>query len=509
MSDRGTGIVYLVGAGPGDPGLLTLRGASCLAKADVVVVDYLADQSLLAHAPPAAEKIYVGKSASCHTMEQDGINALLVKNGQEGKVVVRLKGGDPFVFGRGAEECEALRAAGIPFEVVPGVTAGIAAAACAGIPVTSRGFASSVAFVTGSEDPGKAGSSIRWEHLAKGVDTLVFYMGVGNLAAIVQELMRHGRAGATPVAIIRWGTKPMQRTVTGTLDTIAGIAGRADIRPPSIIIVGEVVTFRDRLQWFESRPLYGRRIVNTRARVQASRLTGPLRELGAEVLELPTIETVPAGKESALAAAIANIDDFHWILFTSANGVHAFIDLLCAVKGDIRAIGRARIAAIGPGTAAAIQGYRLWVDCIAGEATAEGLIGSLGAYDWKNIPVLLPHAEMARDTLPRGLRALGADLTVVTAYTTTPPVNADRSILDDIVSGRYDLITFSASSTFENFAGMFGAEEFAGIAPTLKAASIGPVTTDALARAGVTPLVEASEHTIPGLIECIREYLAP
>ena len=260
------GRVYLVGAGPGDEGLITLKGVQCLQKAEVVVYDYLSDRALLKYAPLSAEKIYVGKAASQHTLEQEEINALLVRKGHEGKIVVRLKGGDPFVFGRGGEECDALQNAGIPFEVVPGVTSGIAAPAYAGIPVTHRSCASSMVLVTGNEDPAKPSTNIRWEHLAKGVDTLVFYMGVANLPGITAELIKHGRSSETPVALIRWGTTATQQTVTGTLDTIVEIAGKACIKPPAIIIIGDVVALRNRLQWFETRPLFGKRIINTRSR---------------------------------------------------------------------------------------------------------------------------------------------------------------------------------------------------------------------------------------------------
>ncbi|MGA3051471.1 MAG: uroporphyrinogen-III C-methyltransferase [Chitinispirillaceae bacterium] len=507
MSGGASGMVYLVGAGPGDAGLITLKGVQCLQKAEVVIYDYLADPAFLAQAPRSAEKIYVGKSTSHHTLEQREINSLLVKNGRAGKIVVRLKGGDPFVFGRGSEECEALRAAGVPFEVVPGVTSGIAAPAYAGIPVTSRGWASSVALVTGNEDPAKPFAHIRWEYLAKGVDTLVFYMGVGNLSGITVELIRYGRSPETPVALIRWGTKLTQQTVTGTLDTIAEIADRACIKPPAIIIIGEVVALRNRLQWFETRPLFGTRIINTRSRTQAYHLSVLLTDLGAEVLELPTIEIEPVGRESALAAEIANIDKYQWILFTSANGVNAFFNLLLAIKGDIRALGNVRIASIGPGTTAAINSYRIKVDSTAPEAVAEGLLRSLEAFSWNNVRVLLPRAEKARDIVPDTLRARGAALTVATAYKTVRPSHADTSIKEDILNDRYDLITFSSSSTFENFVALFTTEEFARIAPSLKAVSIGPLTTAAIRRFGITPLIEARQHTIPGLVASIREYL--
>ncbi|MDD5675849.1 MAG: uroporphyrinogen-III C-methyltransferase [Chitinivibrionales bacterium] len=507
MNTRKRGKVFLVGAGPGDSGLITLKGVQCLEKAEVVIYDYLSDPALLEHAPGTAEKIYVGKSASQHTMEQDDINALIVKKARERKIVVRLKGGDPFVFGRGGEECEVLKDAGVLYEVVPGVTAGIAAPAYAGIPVTHRGFASSVAFITGNEDPTKAQTNIRWEHLAKGVDTLVFYMGVGNLPGITAELMKHGRAPETPVAVIRWGTKSTQQTVTGTLDTIVEMVALKGIKPPAITIVGLVVSLRDQLQWFERRPLFGKRIINTRSRAQASALSERLRDLGAVVQELPTIEIDTAASASAMAAPIANIDKYNWIVFTSPNGVEAFFTALLATWGDIRALGNARIASIGPGTSAAINAYRLKVNVTAEEAVAEGLLKSLeAAGPWTGKTVLLPRAEKARDILPETLQRWGAHVTVAAAYRTVRPTFLDPSIKDAIINNNYDLITFSSSSTFDNFVALFTTEEFSRTAPALKAVSIGPITTTTIRHYGIEPLIEASEHTIPGLVTAIEEY---
>ena len=503
------GMVYLVGAGPGDGGLITLKGVQCLNKAQVVVYDYLADPVLLTHAPETAEKIYVGKSASQHTMEQGDINALLVKKAGQGNVTVRLKGGDPFVFGRGGEECDALRSAGIRFEVVPGVTSGIAAPAYAGIPVTHRKVASSMALVTGNEDPTKPATDIRWEHLAKGVDTLVFYMGVGTLPAIAAELMRHGRSPQTPVAVIRWGTKSSQRTVTGTLSTIVDIVNKTTIKPPAITVVGSVVDLRERLQWFESMPLFGKRIVNTRSRLQASELSGRLTALGAEVMELPTIEIEPAGKDSALAREIDRIDTYDWIVFTSPNGVAAFFTLLMAQEGDIRALGDLRIASIGPGTAAAIASYRVKVDVTAEEAMSEGLIRSLlPVCSWRNVRVLLARAEKARDILPDTLAAWGASVTTAPAYKTVRPRTTDRTIIDAILKDNYDLVTFSSSSTFEHFIALFTDKELSLMKRSLRAASIGPITTTTLRSHGIEPRAEAREHTIPGLAAAIEEYLA-
>lgn len=502
--------VYLVGAGPGDPGLITVRGAQVLGRADVVIYDFLSDPALLAYAPAAVEKIYVGKSGSRHTMEQDDINALIVKKGLQGKTVVRLKGGDPFVFGRGGEECEALRAAGVPYEVVPGITSGIAAPAYAGIPVTHRKMASSVAFITGNEDPQKPSTAIRWKHLAKGVDTLVFYMGVGNLPAITNELIKQGKPRATPVAVIRWGTKPAQQTVTGTLVSIVENVKRAGIRPPAITVIGDVVSLRENLQWFENKPLFGKRIINTRTRSQASELSGLLVELGAEIIEMPTIEIQAAVKKGgSLERAVGRVGTYDWLVFTSPNGVDAFFNILLDKSGDVRALGKARIASIGPGTTAAIGKYRVHVDCTAKDAVAEGLVASLKDFaPWKGRTVLLPRAEKARDVLPRALAAWGAKVTVVPAYRTVRPRKeaADASAVDFVINGHYDLITFSSSSTFENFMMFFDKKEFARIASGLRAASIGPVTSASIKAAGIMPVVEAREHTIPGLVKAIKEY---
>jgi uroporphyrinogen III methyltransferase/synthase len=423
---------------------------------------------------------------------------------------VRLKGGDPFVFGRGGEECLALRAAGCAFEVVPGITAGIAAPCYAGIPITQRGDASSMALITGHEDPTKETSSIQWKHLAKGVDTLVFYMGVKNLPEIVSRLMEAGRSGETPVALVRWGTRPEQKTVTGTLSTITEIVQREGLKPPAITVVGDVVRHRENLTWFETKPLFGRCIINTRSRSQASELTTALRALGAGVVELPTIEIVPEGPGSELARAAQRAGEYDWVMFTSPNGVHAFFTQLLAAAGDVRALGSARIASIGPGTSKAAEKYHVKVDVTAEKAVAEGLVESLrGQGPWDGRKVLLPRAAAARDVLPEALKGWGANVHVVTAYTTVRPANVDDLILEDIVHGNYDLITFSSSSTFTNFVALMGTERFSRVRQGLRAASIGQVTSAGMRAEGVEPKVEAKTHTIPGLVEAIVRYSAP
>jgi uroporphyrinogen III methyltransferase/synthase len=501
-----SGILYLVGAGPGDPGLLTIRGLQCLESADAVIYDYLASPRLLSYAPAEAEMIYVGKKAGAHTMPQEDINRLLVEKVKAGKTVVRLKGGDPFVFGRGGEECEALLEAGLLFEVVPGITAGIAAAAYAGIPVTHRSMASSMALITGHEDPTKESSSINWEHLAVGIDTLIFYMGVSNLSTIAQQLMRHGRPAATPVGVIQWGTTPQQRTVVGTLETIADIVAQNKITAPAITIVGKVVSLRENLRWLEKRPLFGKKIVVTRSRSQASALSNQLLALGAEVTELPTIAIVPNHQDPSLQTAAARCGSYDWIVFTSPNGVEAFFELLLNQAGDVRALGGAKLACIGSGTAQALRGYKVKPAVIAREAIAEGLVRELADKDsWKGRTVLLPRAAKARDVLPKALQSWGAQVTVVTAYHTVKPDTVDEGMLEDIASGNYHLITFTSSSTVENFFDLIPAELMTKISSGLRAASIGPVTSSTLRSRGVVPVVEAQDHTIPGLIDAIRK----
>lgn len=507
MNNQNVGKVYLVGAGPGDPSLITLRAIECLKIADVVIYDFLASPVLLNYADKNTEMIYVGKQAGNHTLNQEDIIKLIIQKAKQGLDVVRLKGGDPFVFGRGGEECLALKQKEILFEVIPGITAGISVPCYAGIPVTHRKLASSVAFITGHEDPTKSDSSINWEHLAKGVDTLVFYMGVSNLPLITSELTANGLSADTPVAVIRWGTKPSQQTITGTLDTIVDIAKKKRIKPPSIIIVGKVVNLSEDLTWFEKRPLFGRRIINTRSRDQASMLTKPLADLGAEVIELPTIEIVAEPENSPLKDKVDNIKTYDWLIFTSPNGVDAFFKMFLNYYNDIRELGKVKIASIGPGTSSTIKLYNINVDITAKKAVAEGLIAELETADsWHNKRVLLPRAKEARDVLPDTLSSWGAQVDVVAAYETIKPVDINRSTLQDIIENRYDLITFSSSSTFNNFTGLFDKETLPNVLKNFKAVSIGPITTSTMNNFGIKPLIEASEHTIPGLIRAIKEY---
>lgn len=502
-----TGIIYLVGAGPGDPKLLTLRGKECLERADVVLYDYLANPALLDFAPAGAERIYVGRRGRGQYQDQSEINRLLIEKARAGKVVVRLKGGDPFVFGRGGEEAEAVAGAGLPFEIVPGVTSAVAAPAYAGIPVTHRTLASTVTFVTGHEDPTKETEALEWPRLATVHGTLVFLMGVKNLPAIVANLRREGKPADTPAAVIRWGTKSSQRTVIGTLGTIVGKAAEAGIEPPSVIVVGEVVRLREQLNWFETRPLFGKRVLVTRARVQAGELSRLLVEQGAEPVECPTIQIVPPGSWAELDEAIAGLRRYQWLVFTSVNGVKPFMERLQRKGLDGRAVAGLRLCCIGPRTAEALAAYGLRADVIPAEYQAEGLIEAMKAAGVKGQRVLIPRAAVAREMLPEQLRALGADVHVVTAYRTVlPEVEADR-VKDLLKKQALHVLTFASSSTVRNFSGLFDSrEEMRRLTGSVIVACIGPITAKTAAEEGLPVTITAAENTIPALVEAIVQY---
>jgi uroporphyrinogen III methyltransferase/synthase len=502
-------IVYLVGAGPGDPGLMTLKGLECLAKADVVIYDYLAAPALLKHAAAGAELIYVGKKGGDHTLPQDEINALILRKAREAKVVTRLKGGDPFVFGRGGEEAEVLVEAGIPFEVVPGVTSAVAASAYAGIPLSHRRLTATIAFVTGHEDPTKPESNIDWSALARGIGTLVFFMGVKNLPNIVRELTANGRSPQTPVAAVRWGTTPAQVTVSGTLADIADRVEKAGLTAPAIIVVGEVVGLRGKLQWFEQRrPLLGRRIVVTRSREQASDLVRSLSNLGADCLECPTIETAPPDDSGPLDAAIAGLADVDWIIFTSVNGVSRFFDRLFRSGKDVRALGRIRTAAIGPATAERLRSFGLSSDLVPEAYVAESVIAAFRAHDIRGRHILLPRAQEARPTLPVALAAMGAVVQEVAAYQTRR-ASADAAQLVEHLSQRdIDLVTFTSSSTVKNFKALLPPDRAAELASGLPAACIGPVTAETARQLGFEVGLVAAEYTIPGLCAAIVAHFS-
>ncbi|MBV9452896.1 MAG: uroporphyrinogen-III C-methyltransferase [Rubrobacter sp.] len=502
-------MIYLVGSGPGDPGLFTVKGVRCMQEADVVVYDRLAPDPLLAHARPKAQKIYVGKKPGDHSMSQEDINTLLVELGRAGKTVIRLKGGDSYVFGRGGEEAQALARAGLPFEVVPGITSGIAAPTYAGIPVTHRGVSTSVTFVTGHEDPTKGESTVIWDHLANDAGTLVLYMGVGRLAEISARLISAGRSTETPVACIRWGTLPEQRTVTGTLEDIADKVAEANLSPPVITVIGDVVALRyEGLDWFERKPLFGRRVVVTRARTQAGELSKKLEALGAEVIEFPTIQVRPPEDFGPLDGAIRNLDSFDWIVFTSVNGVEAFAERLRRHGLDLRAVPRqAKIAAIGPATAERIQRVGLQVDTTPDEYKAEALIAALAGESLKGKRVLIPRAKVAREVLPEKLRAVGATVVVPPAYESVPADEGRETLQRRLLAGEIDCVTFTASSTVENFVLAFGGEEVGRLLSKTRIACIGPITAET-ARSHAIPVdAEAAEYTIPGLLKAVVDLL--
>lgn len=504
MADKG--MVFLIGAGPGDPGLLTLRGAEALSDADVVVYDYLANPALLAHARPDAERIYVGKKAGCHTLSQDEINALLVERAQMGQRVARLKGGDPFVFGRGGEEALALVRAGLPFEVVPGVTSAVAAPAYAGIPVTHRGLSSSFAVVTGHENPSKETSALDWERLATGVDTLVLLMGVGNLPRIVDRLLAHGRPPETPVAVVRWGTRPEQQTVTGTLTDIVDRVRSSGLKPPAVTVIGKVAALRETLHWFEDRPLFGQHILVTRTRTQASGLAAQLRAMGAEAVELASIRIAPPEDWAPLDEAIASVAAYNWIVFTSVNGVRRFWERLTEAGLDARALNGVQVAAIGPATARELQAQGIRADLVPQSYVAEAVADAMG--DVARQRVLLPGADIARPTLANLLRTGGAQVSTVTAYR-TQRAEVDGQELGSLLA-RVTVATFTSSSTVRNLAAM--AEEAGlGLATALEGttiACIGPITAQTAQELSLPVHVMAKAYTVEGLIEALVDHFS-
>ena len=493
-------MVYLVGAGAGDVGLLTVKARDVLEIADVVIYDRLADEKILNYAPDA-KKIYVGKAAGQHTLTQDEINRVLVDEGRKNKVVVRLKGGDPFVFGRGGEEALYLRENQLNFEIISGVTSAVAVPAYAGIPVTHRGIAASFTVVTGHEDPTKAESSVNWKNLATGADTLIFLMGMANLSKITAKLIENGRNKNTPAAVIRNGTKFSQEVLVTTLENAADDVSAKKLKPPAIFIVGEVVKLRGNLNWFDNKILFGKKILNTRARLQASKLTSKLENLGAEVIEFPTIKiTAPTDNFAKLDAAIKTLSSYDWIIFTSTNGVEKFFERLKTFKLDVRTFATAKVAAIGSSTAAKLESYGIIADLIPKEFRAESLIDSLKNFSPKNI--LIVRAEIARDILPDELKKFGADVTVVPAYKTISAVENAAEIKSLLDAEQIDFVTFTSSSTVENFVKALGAE----ILSKTKTAVIGPITAQTLKKFGVDADIIASEFTIDGLVDVLKNF---
>jgi len=500
------GIVYLVGAGPGDPKLITVKGLECIGKADVIVYDRLAGRGLLTYARPEAELVPAGKSPDRHTLKQGEINELLVQRALAGKVVTRLKGGDPFVFGRGGEEAEAMSAAGVLFEVVPGVTSAVAVPAYAGIPVTHRDCTSTLAIITGNEDPEKEDSSIAWDKIATSAGTLVFLMGMANLPKITAHLVENGRSPETPVALVRWGTRPEQRTLTGTLADIGEKAARTSFKNPAVIVVGEVVRLRDTLNWYEKRPLFGKRVLVTRSREQASALSEAIEALGGEPLEFPTIRVVPPDDFSPMDRAIEEIENFNWIIFTSVNGVHSFFRRLLGHQKDIRRLHSAQLCAIGPKTKGMLESYGLLVDYVPGEYRAEQIVEGLKDRMKAGERVLLPRADIARKVLPDALQQMGAMVTEVPAYKTVMAEGDVAPVRDMLQNGEIQVITFTSSSTVRNFVKMLATPDLNALLQGVTVACIGPVTADTARELGVKVNIIAKEYTINGLVQAILEH---
>ncbi|MBL4903024.1 MAG: uroporphyrinogen-III C-methyltransferase [Desulfocapsa sp.] len=510
MSKIRKGKVYLVGAGPGDPGLITVRGKYILERAQVVVYDYLANPKLLKYVPKEAKLIYAGKKGGVkHTHTQEEINQMLVDWAETGKTVVRLKGGDPFIFGRGGEEVEVLSDSGVDFEVVPGVTSATAAATYAGIPITHRDYTASVAFLTGHEDPTKPGSNINWAKLATGAGTLVVYMGIKNLPLIVKNLVDHGRAPQTPVAVVRWASTPEQRSVVGTLDTIVDIVREAGIKPPALIIVGEVVNLRKKIDWFEKRPLFGKRIVVTRTREQASELMAGLEENGGNCIEYSTIKIEPVDSYEVLDEELERLEEYHWILFTSLNGVKYFFERLYARGMDARSMKGPCVAAVGKATADLLLEYGVRADLLPDVFTGEGLAESLLDQGVQGRNVLIPRAEKAREILPETLRGAGAQVTVAPVYKNVAPVGKREQLREELESGKVDMVTFTSSSTVRNFLSMVDAEndsDLKRLMHEVTIAAIGPITAKTVTDTGLTVDIQPETYTIPDMVYAIVDY---
>ncbi|HEV2096439.1 MAG TPA: uroporphyrinogen-III C-methyltransferase [Chthoniobacterales bacterium] len=496
------GSCALVGAGPGDLGLVTLRAKECIEEAEVLVYDYLCNPETLKWAPPTAEIVYAGKQSGAHTLSQDEINALLLRHCREGKRVVRLKGGDPFVFGRGGEEALALAKAGISFEVVPGVSSAVAAPAYAGIPVTHREMSSHVTFFTGHEDPKKEASSIDFSALAKIGGTQIMLMGVERIDAIAGEMISQGVRHDLPVALIQWGTTGRQKVLVGQLHDIGQRVRDAGFSPPAVAVFGEVVRLREKLQWFENKPLSGKRIVVTRTRVQAGALNSQLRALGADVIELPTIRIEPPTDLRAFAELVQDAHGYDWIVFTSPNGVNAFFDLFYKLCDDAREIGAAKIAAIGPATAQRLKEFHVHVDLQPPEFVAESILREfqkMGGVE--NLRILLARAEQARDLLPKKLAEMGGIVDEGYAYRTVAETRDETGARRRLVDEGADLITFTSSSTVENFMALQ-----LPWPKGMQVASIGPITSKTAREHGLTVAAEARRHDIPGLVATIQKF---
>ncbi len=501
------GKAYLIGAGPGDPGLITVRGKEILQKTEVLIYDYLAGDRLLDFVPDDAELIYAGKKGGVkHTHTQDEINQMLVERVRAGKIVVRLKGGDPFIFGRGGEELEELVKAGLDYEAVPGVTSASAAATFAGIPITHRDCTSSVAFITGHERPDKDETSIAWDKISTGVGTLVFYMGIKNLPSITENLIKHGRDPKTPVAVVRWASMPYQRSVVGTLETIADIVTKEGIKPPALTIVGDVVNYRQKLDWYEGRPLFGKRIVVTRTREQASELVSLLGENGAYCLEHATISIHPPDSWQEADDAIDALADFDWLLFTSINAIHHFFKRLQKKGKDCRALHGVSIAAIGRVTADILLEYGICADLIPESFTGEGLAAAMVREGVDGKKILIPRALQARKVLEETLAENGGNVIIAPVYQNVPPVYEGTVLREEIKNGDVDMVTFTSSSTVTNFVSMLnvsGNAELQALLKDVKIAAIGPVTAKTVRKFGLSVDVQPEIYTIAAMVDSI------
>ena len=497
-----SGFCHIAGAGPGDLGLVTLKVKECMEQAEVVVYDYLCNPDILKWAPAEAELIYAGKKAGAHTLRQEEINALLVEKTKAGKRVVRLKGGDPFLFGRGGEEALALSEEGLAYDVVPGVSSAIAGPAYAGIPVTHREHTSQLTIFTGHEDPTKPESALDYKQLASQTGTKVMLMGVERIGHIVNALMAEGANPATPIALVRWATTGRQRTVRGTLATIAEIVTQTGFTAPAVAVIGDVVNLRDSLNWFESRPLFGKRIVVTRTRKQAGSLSAGLRTLGADVFELPTIRIEPPKDLLEFGQLVQDAHVYDWLIFTSPNGVEAFFEMFYKIYSDAREIGGVRIAAIGPATAKRVRDFHLKVDLQPTEFITEAIIREFKKTETiENERFLLVRAEVTRDILAKELTKMGAIVDEAIAYRTVPETGDVSGGIARFKDEGADLITFTSSSTVENFMALN-----LPLPTGLKTASIGPITSQTMRDLGLTVDIEAKEHDIPGLLRAIERF---
>jgi uroporphyrinogen III methyltransferase/synthase len=500
------GKVYLVGAGPGDSGLLTVRGAELLGRAEVVVYDALVNPELLRLAPKTAEIIYGGKRAKEHAIPQKELNQLLIAKAKSGKTVVRLKGGDPYVFGRGGEEAEELADASVPFEVVPGVSSFVAVPNYAGVPLTHREFCSRLTLITGHEDPAKEASSIDWQQVANTPGTKVIMMGTDRIGEIARTLISNGLSPATPIAMIRWGTTNHQQSIEGTLETIADVAAKTKIAPPTVAVIGEVVKLRPKLNWFERRPLFRQRIVVTRTKEQAFQFSRQLTDLGAEVLEVPTIRIEPPTHREGIVDALLELNSYDWLVFTSPNGVTTFFEYFFRQFHDMRDIGGCRIAAVGPATAKKLKELHLQVDLMPDEALASNVAETFAKFESiENLKICLLRAEVANRELPAALEALGAIVDDIACYKTVPETDDPTGAAATLVDGGADWVTFTSASTVEHFHTRFDLPLLLKKWPGLKIASIGPETSKALAALELKPTIEAKQHTTEGLFEALLE----